>query len=304
MKKSTEDRIRGKIADSSLGRMLITWQEKRVWEGYIKYCEKTAKDTVEEKAVEKDIKRLRYMLDMYDETKDPRGNMAMAARISVACLAADMPYENTPKSLKSSLDMVSNRKVIESEKKVDKIGIAVLAAIGGTTAIVGPAFAVMACVVAKLGKYIIKHYPNHTDKEYRALTGAMQKSYLDINKEFLPEGFEDMVSEGYCKISSDGRILVADDPNVAITVAECFKEAFEGTDTLQEVNDGKMSPKQLEKLLNDSFGEKILAGTGKVKMTSVAEDLSNEFAGNDLNEFVRTGMIRQKEKQPEREIGA
>lgn len=299
MKKDKRDRI----ADTSLGRKFITWQEKKVWEDYIKYCEKTAKGTVEEKAVEKDIKRLRYMLDMYDETKDPRGNMAMAARISVACLAADMPYENTPKSLKSSIDKASGRKIIDGEKKADKIGIVVLAAIGGS-AIVGPAFAAIACLVAALGKHIIDHYPDRTDDEYRMLTGAMQKSYLDINKEFLPEGFEDMVSEGYCKISSDGKILVADDPNVAITVAECFKEAFEGTDTLQEVSDGKMSPKQLEKLINDGFGEKILAGTGKVKMTSVAEDLSNEFAGNDLNEFVRTGMIRQKEKQTEREIGA
>lgn len=206
MKKDKRDRI----ADTSLGRKFITWQEKKVWEDYIKYCEKTAKGTVEEKAVEKDIKRLRYMLDGYDETKDPRGNMAMAARISVACLAADMPYENTPKSLKSSIDKASGRKIIDGEKKADKIGIVVLAAIGGS-AIVGPAFAAIACLVAALGKHIIDHYPDRTDDEYRMLTGAMQKSYLDINKEFLPEGFEDMVSEGYCKISSDGRILVADD---------------------------------------------------------------------------------------------
>lgn len=313
-------KVRERIIDTALGRKFITWEEKKVWEDYMKYCEKAIRKAAKNDRhmnadiadlVTGDLRRLRSTLGEYDREKgrDPRGQKAMAVRLSVACLAADMPYTGagTGMSVKEAVDKVHRMKMNKGMKLAGKLGFTAMGPVATGVAGAGfLAFGLIASAVAAIGQYMIEFRPHRTDDDFMELTGALQEAYASLGRDALKEGFyEDLVAGGACKLSSDGRILIADDEGKARKVAEFFRDELEGTEIPEMLDSGKeIPPEMLEKMLNRIYKGRLPRATEHIGSQKATADLSEEFAGSGLNSFIRSWDIRQNDSKDAREIGA
>lgn len=100
-----------------------------------------------------------------------------------------------------------------------------------------------------------------------------------------PQELLGLVDDGFCSIRSDGRISIPDDPNVAIEVAEALRDQL-GEGFVNDVEDGIITPRQLQRSLNDLYGNKL-------DMDREVTDISKSLEGNY---FIVTGKgMKEKE---------
>lgn len=283
----------------------ISRSEKKLYVEYMKHCLKEAADTPELAAVKRDVRKLEFLLKKYDRKKDPDGKEAMAIRARLACLAIDMPNRTrTPKSLREVLDtayglqMAKRTRGIEKaafdigEKGkgfLEKAGLLVAGASIATGGSIVPLL--VAGAVAIIGKYIIDNIPDRTKESFDDMTGAFQAAFtksLEVEG-VAPKELLGLVDDGFCSIRSDGRISIPDDPNVAIEVVEALRDQLRdrlGERFVNDVEDGIITPRQLQRTLNDLYGNRL-------GMDREVTDISKSLEGNY---FIATGKgMKEKE---------
>lgn len=269
----------------------ISRNEKKLYVDYMKHCLEGAAGTPELAVVKRDIRRLEFLLRKYDRKKDPDGRAAMAIRARLACLAIDMPNRTrTPKSLREVLDTAYGLQMAERTRGIEKAAFDIgekgkgllekagLIAAGASIATGSIVPFLVAGAVAIIGKYIIDNVPDRTKESLDDMTGAFQAAFTKSLEGIVPQELLDLVDDGFCSIRSDGWISIPDDPNAAMEVAEALRDQL-GRDMVNGVEDGRITPRQLQRHLNDLYRERL-------NMDREVTDATKSLEGNY---FIVTG---------------